>query len=135
MIFDQIKSPKDFDRLWAQVETDISGRDDPFEDTSDAAKEARKKCRRKSIWEMARIYFPDYVRNSSAGFHARWEKISRTIDEPVLVEAFRGAGKSTFFTFLDPVHAILFRIAPAIYCSLHIHTTRASFFRDGSWPN
>ena len=108
MIYDKIKSLKDFDRYAPQVAASISQRDKPFSDSSESAIAARKSAARNSIWEMARLYFPEYVCDDPAAFHPRWEHISRTTGEPVLIEAFRGAGKSTFFTFLDPIHAMLF---------------------------
>lgn len=108
MIFDKIKTLKDFDRYAPAVAASISQRDKPFGDSSDRAVASRKSAAEQSIWRMAALYFPDYVRDDPAAFHSRWENISCTTGEPVLVEAFRGAGKSTFFTFLDPVHAILF---------------------------
>jgi len=118
VIFDKIKSVKDYAQYWPQIEASISRRDKPFKDDSPKAMGARKKSADNSIWKMAELYFPDYVRDEAAGFHSRWEAISRTWDEPVLVEAFRGAGKSTFFTFLDPIHTILFgRVHYMLFCS------------------
>jgi len=118
MIFDKIKRIKDYETYWLELETSISQRDRPFEDASAEAVKSRKIQAKQSIWRMAELYFPDYIRHTAADFHSRWEKISKTTDEPVLVEAFRGAGKSTFFSFLDPVHAILFaRAHYMLFCS------------------
>ena len=127
MIFDKIKSIKDYAHYWSEVEAYITQRDYPFGDNSKEATERRKTAAQKSIWGMARIYFPDYVLSSPASFHSRWERISRITNEPILIEAFRGAGKSTFFTFLDPVHAFLFDRARYMIISSYTQDRSAIF--------
>ncbi|MDR2393825.1 MAG: hypothetical protein LBD93_06700, partial [Treponema sp.] len=69
--------------------------------------ERKKRCEH-SIAEFSRTYFPEYVPAASAKFHGEWEKIRLIENEPVLLMAFRGCGKSTFFTLLDPIHEIAY---------------------------
>lgn len=56
--------------------------------------------------EFARTYFPDYVPKESTKFHDEWEKTRSIKNELVLVTAFRGAGKSTFFTLNGPAGGV-----------------------------
>jgi len=56
--------------------------------------------------EFGRVYFPDYVPNEYSKFHMEWEKIQLLESTPVLPEIFRGSGKSTFFTLLNPIYNI-----------------------------
>ena len=134
MIFDKIKSIKDYAYYWSQVESYIAQRDHPFKDNSEKAIRKRKTAAEKSIWAMAPIYFPDYVHDKGASFHPRWGKISRITNEPILIEAFRGAGKSTFFSFLDPVHAILFNRARYLLISSYTWDPAPSSPGE-SWPS
>jgi len=101
----KVKSRKEFQKKWESFAVEISER--PMFDGK-LSKEERKKRAAADPWEMAKIYFPEYVRSEAAPFHSKWPKISSIENQPVLVEAFRGAGKSSFFTFLDAVHKILF---------------------------
>lgn len=103
----KVKSESQFQENWEILASEILSRP-TFEDNSPAAREKRKKLAKDSIWEMARIYFPDYVSKKPAKFHKSWEEIATINNEPCLIEAFRGAGKSTFFSFLDTVHKVLF---------------------------
>jgi|GEM_PF-5175480 len=132
MVFDKIRSIKDYAGYWAQIEASISRRDKPFPDDSPKAIQGRKRSAEKSIWEMGRIYFPDYVRDVEAGFHSRWENLARITDEPVLVEALRGTGKSTFFSFLDPIHVPISRPAPSNN-SHAAKTTKRSRASSSAW--
>ncbi|MEM9423262.1 MAG: hypothetical protein AAF975_00560 [Spirochaetota bacterium] len=98
---------KHFENLLAWIEQDSSNRTFPFE----GGNETRKAKSENSIAEFGRIYLPHYLRKASAPFHASWEKTARICGQPMLIEAFREAGKSTFFSFLDVLHAICFERA------------------------
>jgi predicted phage terminase large subunit-like protein len=103
----EIKTLKQFEAAWNELREEILSRP-LFPDNSEKAKrERRAKCET-SVLEFACIYFPDYVPCEFATFHKAWEKIRTIEKEPVLVEAFRGSGKSTYFTLLDPVHEIVY---------------------------
>ena len=58
-----------------------------------------------SVWEFGRTYFPNYPPAEAAGFHKEWENIRLIPNEPVLLMAFRGRGKSTSFSLLAPIHS------------------------------
>jgi hypothetical protein len=79
-----------------------------FPENSENVKRERKAKCENSVLEFAGVYFPDYVPCQFAKFHKEWEKIRTIEKEPVLVEAFRVSGKSTYFTLLDPVHEIVY---------------------------
>jgi predicted phage terminase large subunit-like protein len=98
---------KQLETAWNELKEEILSRP-LFLDNSEKAKAERKKRCESSIEEFARTYFPEYVRKESAKFHREWEKIRLIESEPVLLQAFRGSGKSTFFTLLDPVHEIAY---------------------------
>jgi predicted phage terminase large subunit-like protein len=102
-----IKNLRQLESAWNELREEVMSRP-LFPDTSDAAKAERKKRCENSIAEFGRTYFPEYVSAESARFHREWEKIRLTEREPVLLEAFRGSGKSTFFTLLDPIHEIAY---------------------------
>jgi hypothetical protein len=83
-----------------------------FPGNSEAAKAARKRKCENSVMEFARTYFPGCVPAEFARFHRDWEKVRKIEREPVLLQAFRGSGKSTFFTLLDPIHEIAYGRRP-----------------------
>jgi predicted phage terminase large subunit-like protein len=103
----EIKTLKQFEAAWNELSEEISSRP-LFLDNSEKAKAERKERCADSIAAFARTYFPDYVPSEFSKFHREWEKIRRIEREPVLLEAFRGSGKSTFFTLLDPIHEIAY---------------------------
>jgi predicted phage terminase large subunit-like protein len=103
----EIKTAKQLEAAWNELREEILSRP-LFTDNSPKAKAERKKRCENNIEEFARTYFPEYVRKESAKFHREWEKIRRIEDEPILLQAFRGSGKSTFFTLLDPIHEIAY---------------------------
>jgi predicted phage terminase large subunit-like protein len=103
----EIRTLKQLETAWNELKDEILSRP-LFLDNTEKAKAARKKKSGGSVWEFARTYFPDYVPSAPAKFHGDWEKIRTIEKEPVMVEAFRGSGKSTFFTLLDPIHEIAY---------------------------
>jgi len=103
----EIKTLKQLEAAWNELKDEILSRP-LFLDNSAKAKQERKKKSEKSVLEFARIYFPDYVPSEFSKFHNEWEKIRVIENEPCMVEAFRGSGKSTFFTLLEPIHEIAF---------------------------
>jgi predicted phage terminase large subunit-like protein len=103
----EIKTLKQLEAAWNELREEILSRP-LFPDNGEKAKRERKEKCENSVLEFARVYFPDYVPCGYAKFHKEWEKIRAIEKEPVLVEAFRGSGKSTYFTLLDPVHEIVY---------------------------
>ena len=103
----EIKTIKQMEAAWNELREEILSRP-LFIDNSPKAKTERKKLCENNIDEFSKAYFPEYVRNESAKFHKEWEKIRLITNEPVLLQAFRGSGKSTFFTLLDPIHQIAY---------------------------
>ena len=103
----EIRTLKQLETAWNELREEILSRPLFLDNSEKAKRERRVKCET-SVLEFARAYFPDYVPSEFAKFHKEWEKIRVIEKEPVLVEAFRGSGKSTFFTLLDPVHEIAY---------------------------
>jgi predicted phage terminase large subunit-like protein len=103
----RIQTLKQLEAAWDDLREEILSRP-LFLDNSEKAKTERKKRCEQNIAEFARTYFPEYVPVEFSKFHKEWEKIRCIKNEPVLLEAFRGSGKSTFFTLLDPVHEIAY---------------------------
>jgi predicted phage terminase large subunit-like protein len=103
----QIRTVKELDKAWDELRDEILAKP-LFGNNSDKAKAERKKRCENDVWEFARTYFPDYVEHEQAKFHKQWEKIRAEEKEPILLEAFRGSGKSTYFTLLDPIHEIAY---------------------------
>ncbi|MDR0709964.1 MAG: hypothetical protein LBF77_07855, partial [Spirochaetaceae bacterium] len=103
----QIRTLKQLETAWNELKEELLSRP-LFLDNSEKAKAERKKECENSIAAFARTYFPEYVPAEFARFHKEWEKIRHIKNEPVLLEAFRGSGKSTFFTLLDPIHEIAY---------------------------
>ncbi|MDR3356481.1 MAG: hypothetical protein LBO04_04755 [Spirochaetaceae bacterium] len=103
----EIKTLKQLETAWNELKDEILSRP-LFSDNSPEAKAERKKKCENNVLEFAKTYFPDYVPAEFAAFHKKWEKIRLEEKEPVLLEAFRGSGKSTYFTLLDPVHEIAY---------------------------
>lgn len=124
-----VRSQQDFEKQWEALLGRIARESSsPF--GGNAAYErpdVRRDSARQSIALFGRTYLPHYMNKRSAGFHDKWEKIAHTTKEPVLIEAFREAGKSTFFTFLDVLHAILFERAHYILIGAYT-VERAAMF-------
>ena len=101
----EIRTLKQLEDAWHELKEEILSRP-LFLDNSPAAKAERRARCQHDIYEYARTYFPDYVPRAFARFHKDWDKIRRAENEPILTQAYRGSGKSTFFTLIDPAHAI-----------------------------
>jgi predicted phage terminase large subunit-like protein len=102
-----IKTLKQLESAWNELKEEILSRP-LFLDNAPKAKDERKKKCENNVLEFAKTYFPDYVPSDFAKFHKEWEKIRNVEKEPVLLMAFRGSGKSTYFALLDPVHEIAY---------------------------
>jgi predicted phage terminase large subunit-like protein len=103
----EIRTLKQLETAWNELKVEILSRP-LFLDNGEKAKAERKARCEQSVWEFAQTYFPDYVPAESASFHKEWEKIRHIENEPVLLMAFRGCGKSTYFSLLDPIHEIAY---------------------------
>jgi predicted phage terminase large subunit-like protein len=103
----EIRTVKQLEIAWNELKEEILSRPLFVNNTPKDKQDRKKKCEN-SIEDFARTYFPDYVPKASAKFHREWEKIRHITNEPVLLQAFRGSGKSTFFTLLDPIHEIAY---------------------------
>jgi predicted phage terminase large subunit-like protein len=102
-----IRTVRQLEAAWNELKAEILSRP-LFLDNGEKTKADRKARCDNSVWEFARTYFPDYVPAAGAVFHKEWEKIRLIENEPVLLMAFRGCGKSTYFSLLDPIHAIAY---------------------------
>ena len=102
-----IRTVKQLEVAWNTLKEEILSRPLFLHNSSKDIQDRKKRCEN-SIEEFARTYFPEYVSRASAKFHKEWEKVRNITGEPVLLEAFRGSGKSTFFTLLDPIHEIVY---------------------------
>jgi predicted phage terminase large subunit-like protein len=103
----EIRTLKQLKAAWKELKEEILSRP-LFLDNDEAAKAERKARCKNSVWEFAKTYFPEYVPARNSSFHEEWEKIRLIENEPVLLMAFRGCGKSTFFTLLEPIHEIVY---------------------------
>ena len=106
-MYETIKTRKQLEHAWNDLKTEILSRP-LFTDNSAKAKAERKERCKDNVQEFGRTYFPEYVSKESAKFHKEWEEIRKIENKPVLVKAFRGSGKSTYFNFLDPIHSIAY---------------------------
>jgi predicted phage terminase large subunit-like protein len=103
----EIRTARELEKAWNELREEILARSLFLDNSPKAQAERKKKCEN-SVLEFARVYFPDYVSAEYAAFHKKWEKIRLEEQEPILLEAFRGSGKSTYFTLLDPIHEIAY---------------------------
>jgi predicted phage terminase large subunit-like protein len=103
----RIKTLRQLETAWQELREEIASRAIFLDNAEGAKAERRERCA-DSVLEFARTYFPEYVPAAFAKFHRTWEQVRRIEGEPVLVEAFRGSGKSTFFTLLDPIHELAY---------------------------
>jgi len=103
----RIRTISQLEREWELFRSEIQARQ-AFTDNSPEAKAERIERGRESLLEFGKIYFPDYFSADWAGFHFTWPAIAGIREEPVLIVAMRGAGKSTFFAFLTVIHAIVY---------------------------
>jgi flagellin-specific chaperone FliS len=103
----EIKTVKQLESAWNELKEEILDRPLFLNNGNEAKAERKARCEY-GVWEFARTYFPDYVPAEGAVFHEEWERIQRIENKPVLLMAFRGSGKSTFFSLLDPIHAVAY---------------------------
>jgi len=122
----EIKTLKQLETAWNELREEILSRP-LFLDNSEKAKAARKKACKGNLLEFARTYFPDYVPNDFARFHKDWDRIAKIENDPLLVQGFRGSGKSTFFTLLDPIHAISYGLRNFMIFSSYNEEKSAAF--------
>jgi hypothetical protein len=80
----KILPKKQLEAAWHILKAEVLSRP-VFADTSEKAKEARKKRCEDNVAEFGRTYFPEYVSSESAPFHKEWEDIRRIEKEPVLL--------------------------------------------------
>jgi predicted phage terminase large subunit-like protein len=103
----EIRTLKQLETAWNELKAEILSRPLFLNNGGEAKAERKSRCEG-SVWEFGRTYFPDYVPAEGAGFHDKWEKVRCIENEPVLLTAFRGSGKSTYFSLLDPIHAVAY---------------------------
>jgi len=106
----RIKTLAQLERAWDLFRSEIEERK-AFADNTSEAKTARREQGKTDILFFAKTYFPEYFSQEWAPFHRQWPKIAAIRNEPVLVTAMRGAGKTTFFSFLKPIHDITYSLS------------------------
>ncbi|MCP3923006.1 MAG: hypothetical protein GY714_10510 [Desulfobacterales bacterium] len=92
------------DQLKNWITTSVS----PFEDDTKEKKEARIDRARWDKLFFMETYLPHYFSKPFGEFHDEWAEIGDIEDDCALVACPREHGKSTFFTFGDPLHDICF---------------------------
>jgi hypothetical protein len=122
----EIRTLKQLESAWNELREEILSRP-LFPDNTEKAKAERKARCKQSVWEFARTYFPEYVPADSAVFHTEWEKIRHVTNEPILLMAFRGCGKSTYFSLLDPIPAIAYGLRNFMIVSSYTEEKSAVF--------
>ena len=103
----RIKSYDDFRKRWSRLAQEALSRP-TFEDESEDARNKRLASCEHDLGRFSRTYFPEHFRDAAAPFHKKWADISAIRGEPIQVQAFRGAGKSTYFTLVDIIHRIAY---------------------------
>jgi predicted phage terminase large subunit-like protein len=106
----RVKSHDDFMKRWGRLAQEALARP-TFEDDSEEARKKRLVSCERDLSLFASTYFPDHFRDAAAPFHKQWNDIATIRGEPVQVQAFRGAGKSTYFSLVDLVHRIAYGTA------------------------
>lgn len=111
MNFEKIKTLREFEKNWDLFAQEIQNRDLSSFSNKPEDKEKRISLSKTSVIEFGKIYFPEYFSDESAPFHKEWDALTSKENELFMVEASRGFGKSTFFTFVDIIHGFLFEIS------------------------
>ncbi|HWR12477.1 MAG TPA: hypothetical protein VN445_11680 [Rectinemataceae bacterium] len=106
----KINSVAQLEREWNIFRSEIESRK-AFQDNSLEARQERKNKGKEDILFFGKTYFPEYFIEPWAPFHKKWPAIARIQGKPTLVAAIRGAGKSTFFSFLETIHKAIFGLA------------------------
>lgn len=122
----KIKTIKQFEDAFSKLVDEISSRE-IFLDNTESAKKERIEKSRKDILYFGKTYFTEYFRDKSPSFQKEWKKIKDIKNEPVLVMASRGFGKSTFFTFLDIVYRVIFGVDRFIVIGCYVVDKAAIF--------
>ncbi len=82
----------------------------PFEDDTPEKQRGRKE---RSKWDklyFMRTYLPHYFSAPFGEFHTEWGELGDIRDDAAFVGAPREHGKSTFYTFADPIHDICYEL-------------------------
>jgi len=96
---------------WAEDLADwIQENVSPFEgDTPEKQKERIDRAKRDKLFFM-KTYLPHYFFKPFGEFHEEWAGLGDLRNECAFVAAPREFGKSTFFSFGDPIHDICYRL-------------------------
>lgn len=106
----RIKTYRDLEKAWDVLENEISSQKAFEINTEEAKKERRDKARNDEMY-FAKTYFPEYFESEWAPFHYEWPVLARKKENPQLIVAMRGGGKSTFFNFLDTIYCVCFGLS------------------------
>lgn len=82
----------------------------PFKDDTPEKQEKRKK---RAAWDklyFMKTYLPHYFGVAFGDFHSEWGDLGDLRDDAAFVGAPREHGKSTFYTFGDPIHDICYEL-------------------------
>ena len=82
----------------------------PFADDTPAKRAQRKRKAKNNLLFFCKCYLPHYFNSPFGEFHNEWADFTKIKDEAAFIAAPREHGKSTFFTFAAPIHAIVFEL-------------------------
>jgi predicted phage terminase large subunit-like protein len=85
-----------------------------FEDRSEKARQARMQRAKKDWLYFGKTYLPHYFYDQWAPFHPKMVEAAQIQEQPVVIGAMAGAGKTSLITVLGALHAVLFRTAPFV---------------------
>lgn len=106
MSFHGITTAKQLEKEWDKLKDSIFQIGDFSQNKEE--KEKRLEKAKKSFKYFRKTYLERYFFDDEADFHKEWDDIRYLDNEPILIEAMRGSGKSTYWTFADVIYRALF---------------------------
>jgi hypothetical protein len=116
-----------FDKQVEELKKWIRESVSPFENDTPAKQRARIERGRTDLLYFFSTYLPHYFSVAFGDFHGEWQEATELEDQLALIGAPRGHAKSTFFTFGNPIHKIVYKLKKFIWLCSDTHEQATAF--------
>lgn len=116
-----------FDQQVEELKKWIRDSVSPFENDTPAKQRARIERGRTDLLYFFSTYLPHYFSVDFGGFHEEWQEATELKDQLALIGAPREFAKSTFFSFGNPIHKIVYKLKKFIWPCSDTHEQATAF--------